>query len=184
MCKALIGITISVYVYDVIRNYNSWCMCTAVLGLSVTMILALYTMMSLPFLMAVVGTMLFSVIIYLKSLLKPASPIPKLHFKDSALASHLLKRCRLMDRKFNPPWWLRSAHVQTLLPYLIPAAGVEFEREYLQMNDKGVVALDWVVHVSIHKRKRCTVLLVLPGLTANALSVSKLCSLAAHKGFR
>ena len=148
------------------------------------MFVLLYTIMSFPFIMAVFGTVIFSVIIYFKSLLKPASTLPKLYFKESALASHLLKRCRLMNRKLDPPFWLRSAHVQTVLPFIMPAATIEFDREYLQMKDKGVVALDWVVQVATHKRKKCTVLVVLPGSTACALSVSKLCSLAAHKGYR
>lgn len=141
--------------------------------------------MSLPFIMAVFGTILISIFIYLKSILKNSSShIPKFYFKDSALASHLLKRCRLMNRKFEPSWWLRNAHVQTILPYILPGEQIEFDREYLQMKDRGVVALDWVVHVSIHKRKRCTVLLVMPGFTASAITVSKMCSLAAHKGYR
>ena len=148
------------------------------------MILAVYTMFSLPFAVAIIGTVLVSVAIYLKSFINPRHTIPKLYFKESALASHLLKRCRLMNRKFNPPFWLRNRHVQSIMPHIIPGTSIEFDREYLQMKDRGVVALDWVVHVSIHKRKKCTILLVLPGLTATALSVSKLCSLAAHKGYR
>lgn len=148
------------------------------------MILALYTMLSLPFFMAIVGTVLFSIAFYLKSFINPRHTIPKLYFKESALASHLLKRCRLMNRKFDPPFWLRNRHVQSIIPYIVPCGSIEFDREYLQMKDRGVVALDWVVHVSIHKRKRCTILVVLPGMTANALSVSKICSLAAHKGYR
>lgn len=141
-------------------------------------------MLSLPFLMAILGTVLFSIAFYLKSLVNPRHTIPKLYFKESALASHLLKRCRLMNRKFQPPFWLRNRHIQTVITYIVPSSSVEFDREYLQMKDKGVVALDWVVQVSIHKRKRCTILIVLPGMTSNALSVSKLCSLAAHKGYR
>ncbi|XP_060570232.1 protein ABHD15-like [Ruditapes philippinarum] len=139
---------------------------------------------SLPFYLAVFGTVVISILIYIKSILQKSSTIPKLYFKESALASHLLKRCRLMNRKFDPPWWISNAHVQTILPFLLPSEELEYDREYLQMKDRGVVALDWVVQVSIHKRKRCTILLVIPGFTANALSVSKLCGLAAHKGYR
>lgn len=149
------------------------------------MIFSVYsTIMSLPFIMAVFGTVIVSIMFYLKSLVKNSTKFPKLYFKESALASHLLKRCRLMNRKFDPPWYLRNAHIQTILPHLIPTPETEFDREYLQMRDRGVVALDWAVHVSIHKRKRCTILLVLPGVTANAISVSTLCNLAAHKGYR
>lgn len=141
--------------------------------------------MSLPFVMAVFGTIVVSIFIYLKSIIqKSSSGIPKLYFKESALASHLLKRCRLMNRRFEPPWWISNAHVQTILSYVLPRDEVEFDREYLQMKDRGVIALDWVVQVAFHKRKRCTVMIVLPGFTADALSVSSLCSLAAHKGYR
>lgn len=150
------------------------------------MIFSVYSVfMSIPFFMAVFGTVAFSVFIYLKSWIqRKSSGIPKLHFKESALASHLLKRCRLMNRRFEPPWWLRNAHAQTIIPYLFPVAATEFDREYLQMKDRGVVALDWVINVSVHKRKRCTILLIIPGLTGSAVSVSKICSLAAHKGYR
>lgn len=149
------------------------------------MFLYIYSfVMSFPVIVAVFGTIVLSFTIYLRSLTMSSTTIPKLYFKDSALASFLLKRCRLMNRKFNPPLWLRNAHIQTILPYFLPAAKIEYDREYIQMKDRGVVALDWVVQVSIHKRKRCTIMIVLPGMTANALSVSRMCSLAAHKGYR
>ncbi|XP_052802331.1 protein ABHD15-like [Mya arenaria] len=149
------------------------------------MFLAVYsTVASLPFCVALFGTIMISAFIYVKSFMRQPSTIPKLYFKESALASHLLKRCRLMNRKFDPPWYLRNAHVQTLLSFCLPQSSTEFDREYLQMRDKGVVALDWVLHVPVHKKKRCTVLIVLPGLTAYALHVANLCSLAAHKGYK
>ncbi|WAR01341.1 ABH15-like protein [Mya arenaria] len=139
---------------------------------------------SIPIIVAIFGTIIVSGFIYVSSFLKPSSTIPKLYFKESALASHLLKRCRLMNRKFDPPWYLRNEHVQTIVSYLIPKISKEFDREYLQIKDRGVVALDWALHVSVYKRKRCTVLIILPGLTASAYDVSNMCSLAAHKGFR
>ncbi|XP_052797909.1 protein ABHD15-like [Mya arenaria] len=141
-------------------------------------------MTDLTFCVAVFGTIVVSAFIYLKSLMKQPSTIPKLYFKESALASHLLKRCRLMNRTFDPPLYLRNAHVQTLLSFILSNTSTKFDREYLQMRDRGIVALDWALHVSVHKKKRCSVLIILPGLTTTAVNVSNLCSLAAHKGYR
>lgn len=150
------------------------------------MILTIYSfILYLPFVVAIFGTVFFSLFMCIKTWIKPrSSGLPKLYFKDSALAAYLLKRCRLLNRKFDPPWWLRNAHVQTVVPYLFSLCATEFDREYLQTKDKGVVALDWVRHLHTHKRKQCTILLVIPGLTGSAVSVSKLCSVASKKGFR
>ena len=150
------------------------------------MIFALYSfVLYLPFLLAVFCTVFYSLFMCIKTWTRHRYPgLPKLYFKDSALASFLLKRCRLLNRKFDPPWWLRNAHVQTLIPYLFPLAATEFDREYLQMKDKGVVALDWVRHLHVHKRKQCTILIIIPGQTGTAVSVSKVCSVAAKKGYR
>ncbi|XP_052797565.1 protein ABHD15-like [Mya arenaria] len=149
------------------------------------MFFAVYsTVTSLPFCVAVFGTLVISAFIYVKSFMTLPSTIPKLYFKESALASHLLKRCRLINRNFDPPWYLRNAHIQTILSFILTHTSTEFEREYLQMRDRGVVALDWALHVSVHKKKCCSVLKILPGLTATSVNVSNLCSLAAHKGYR
>lgn len=139
----------------------------------------------LPFCLAIFGTIFLSVFVCVKTWLRQRpTGLPRLYFKDSALAAYLLKRCRLLNRKFDPPWWLRNGHVQTIIPYLFRTPATEFDREYLQMKDKGVVALDWVRHVQVHKRKQSTVLIVIPGITGNAISVSELCNLAAKKGFK
>ena len=61
---------------------------------------------------------------------------------------------------------------------------VTFQREYLQMRDKRVVALDWVLSVQPRVKRKSTVLLVLPPITGDAFTVSALCCLATRRGFR
>ena len=79
---------------------------------------------------------------------------PKFYFKESTLASHLTKNCRLDARSFSPPLWIRNKHVQTFLSFLIPQCIVQFSREYLQLKDRGVVALDWVENIQLHRKTR------------------------------
>ena len=141
--------------------------------------------MSLPLIAVFCGTAIVSIVMYFSSLRASPSNIPKLYFKESTLASFLLKRCRLMNRKFNPPWYLQNTHVQTIIPFFQSLQHtIEFDREYLQMRDRGVIALDWALNVSVHKRKRCTIAIILPGITGNAQQVAQCCSLAAYKGYR
>jgi len=51
----------------------------------------------------------------------------------------------------------------------------------VEMKDGGLVALDWAE--SHQEKKRSTLLLVLPGLTGDAHSVSYLCEYASRQGF-
>lgn len=74
--------------------------------------------------------------------------------------------------------------MQTILPILLPTPLVEFDREYILMKDKGVVALDWFVRIRSSKRKRLVFLVVIPGMTDNTLDVANVCKLGAKKGFR
>lgn len=147
-----------------------------------------WTMFSipLPFVITVIGTMVLTAFVYLKSLLKPRDYLPKLFYKESALTKHLLKRCRGLTRPFRPPLWAQNAHVQTFMAAFLPGPRVEFDREYLQMKDRGVVALDWVI-LENHKsnpKKTNPVLIVLPGMTGDAVSMAGLCYDGAKKGYR
>lgn len=147
--------------------------------------LAFYTLLSLPFYIAVVGTLVLSLFVYLKSFLCSSEILPKFFYKESTLATHILKRCRFMTRAFSPSIWISNRHIQTLLPWIIPHnCKCQFDREYLQLRDKGVVALDWVTNVKLPKKKRRTVILIIPGLTGDALSVSSLCDAATCRGMQ
>ena len=146
--------------------------------------LSLNAILGLSFLMAVFGSILLSLLICVQDFFKTRFSLPKLYYRDSTLTSHLLKKCRLRERLFCPPFWLSNNHVQTILSAILPVADVTFDREYLQMRDKGVVALDWVVSVQPVIKKKRTILLILPAITSDAVSTSALCHLAAQRGFK
>lgn len=146
--------------------------------------LAVYTIVFMPVYLAVAGTILLSLIVFVKSLMGPKESLPKLYYKESTLATHLLRKCSLATRMFSVDLLLRNCHIQTLLPWILPQAPVQFDREYLQLKDKGVVALDWVSNINVHKRKWKTVMMVIPGITGSAISVSKICEASAKRGFQ
>lgn len=105
--------------------------------------------------------------------------------KPSALAKYLLKQCACFSKYVpNPAWhWRASPCLQTLLGALWPHdCSVHFIRDYLQLSDDGLVALDWAVVGS--KRRRTSsnssspILLIIPNsfgkLTRNVFKVIRL----------
>ncbi|XP_008826941.2 protein ABHD15 isoform X2 [Nannospalax galili] len=115
--------------------------------------------------------------------------------KPSALAQCLLRALR-RSAALEPgqrSWlsWLSGPHLQTFCHFLLPVrAGPELAREYLQLADDGLVALDWVIGPCARGRQVTNagalpaVLLVIPNawgrLTRNVLG---LCLLALERGY-
>ncbi|XP_070987099.1 protein ABHD15-like [Oncorhynchus clarkii lewisi] len=108
--------------------------------------------------------------------------------KPSALANYLFKHCRTFSNfTACTGWtWRASAFLQTVYgacwPYESPAY---FVRDYLQLSDDGLVALDWAVSMagaSYQKRRRTSsnstspILLIIPNsfgkITRNVLKVA------------
>lgn len=122
-------------------------------------------------------------------------PLPggcRLICKPSALAQCLLRALRrLAALEPGPRSWLSGPHLQTLCHFVLPVGpGPELAREYLQLSDDGLVALDWVVGPCARSRRVTNagslpaVLLVIPNawgrLTRNVLG---LCLLALERGY-
>ncbi|KAB0393951.1 hypothetical protein E2I00_004395, partial [Balaenoptera physalus] len=91
----------------------------------------------------------------------------------------------------GPRSWLSGPHLQTLCHFVLPVGpGSDLAREYLQLADDGLVALDWVVGPCARGRRVTNagglpaVLLVIPNawgrLTRNVLG---LCLLALERGY-
>lgn len=122
-------------------------------------------------------------------------PLPggcRLICKPSALAQCLLSALRRSAAlEPRPRSWLCGPHLQTLCHFVLPVGpGPELAREYLQLVDDGLVALDWVVGPCPRGRRvtnaggHPAVLLVIPNawgrLTRNVLG---LCLLALERGY-
>ncbi|KAK3737677.1 hypothetical protein RRG08_066364 [Elysia crispata] len=143
------------------------------------------SLLPFPVCVAVLGSLLLSLGVCLRGFTAMAAPeVPKLYFRDSSLNTYIIDKCKMQGRTFSPSFWLRSRHLQTMLPIILPKPEVTFEREYLQMRDKGVVALDWVVLPQAKTKRRTMVLLVIPTLTGSACHVSAMCHAAATRGMR
>ncbi|XP_068173977.1 protein ABHD15 [Antennarius striatus] len=112
--------------------------------------------------------------------------------KPSALANYLLHHCGTFTH-YCPSvgWtWRTSSVLQTVYETCWPHdSPVQFVRDYLQMSDNGLVALDWAVP-AYQKRRRTSshstspVLLIIPNsfgkITRNVL---KLCETALSHGY-
>ncbi|XP_033748939.1 protein ABHD15-like [Pecten maximus] len=141
-------------------------------------------MVPLPVALTVVCTSVLAVMLYVRSLFSSIDTLPKLFYKESTLNTHLLNKSSIMRRPFRPSYWLKNRHVQTILGCVRPQCIVHYEREYLQLSDKGVVALDWVIGTNYVIRRNSPICIVFPSLTGDANSVSDLCGCSARKGFR
>ncbi|OCT91518.1 protein ABHD15 [Xenopus laevis] len=115
-------------------------------------------------------------------------------YKPSALANYLVQRCRTFHGFGRARWiWKTFPTLQTLVGLLGPVdKGVHFIREYLQMSDEGLVALDWAVKPGQPQRRRrassnstVPILIVVPNsygkITRNT---SKMCHLALTHGYQ
>ena len=124
-------------------------------------------------------------LLYLRNIFGTMDILPKLLYKDSDLTKYLLKTCSSLKRPFRPKVLLSHNYIQTLLGYFkSPAKGIMFTREYIQMSDKGIIALDWLNNSKFKVRKNSSIVIIFPRLTGDALSVSHICLMAAQKGFR
>lgn len=111
--------------------------------------------------------------------------VPKLYYKESDLTRHLLKHCTYLKNPFRPKLFLSHCYIQTLLGYFKPALKeIMFVRQYIEMNDGGIIALDWHKSSKVKVGKNSSILIIFPRLTGDALSVSQICVLAAERGFR
>ncbi|XP_055514077.1 protein ABHD15 [Leucoraja erinacea] len=117
---------------------------------------------------------------------------PRLICKPSALAKYLLKTCLAVRAGSQPLWlWSRLPHLQTVWSGVWTAgAAVHFTRDYLQLADEGLVALDWAVAAAGTRRRSSSnspapIVLVIPNSFGKITSnVIKLCASALDCGHR
>ncbi|XP_067680598.1 protein ABHD15-like isoform X2 [Haliotis asinina] len=110
--------------------------------------------------------------------------LPELHCLDSDLHRHILKTKPGFTSPYRPPFWLQNNHLHTIIATLVPKPKVTFKREYVDLDDGGVVALDWAQGDSEPISETSSILIVVPGLTASAKDNGELCSMALKRGYR
>lgn len=111
---------------------------------------------------------------------------PCLYYKKSRISVVIKKGCKRLNEDFRPTFWARNRHIQTLLPWICSwwQEELELNREYLQMADKGVVALDWLAVDDKTLTKMSPVMLLIPDLTGAAADMAAACQMALARKFR
>ncbi|KAK3082633.1 hypothetical protein FSP39_000882 [Pinctada imbricata] len=121
------------------------------------------------------------------SYMRSKTILPKLYFKTSPLNDFLMLNCLSLTQPYRQTFWARNAHVQTFLGiiiWLFDKHAVTFEREYLQLNDKGIVALDWCKNSKSSIKRNSPILIVFPGIYGEDYNIRHTCLAAKSKGFR
>ncbi|KAJ8043202.1 Protein ABHD15 [Holothuria leucospilota] len=106
---------------------------------------------------------------------------PQLHYKRSKMQESIIKNCKTLTSELEN--WFLPGWIQTL-SNLVSHHWYEeavYHRRLLQVNDGGLVGMDWYLKMS---PKRGPILLVLPGKSHLALSEDIICAQAYEKGFR
>ncbi|XP_078681729.1 protein ABHD15-like [Branchiostoma floridae x Branchiostoma belcheri] len=110
---------------------------------------------------------------------------PRLVSKNSSLRPYFLRKCLGLRSPFVPTVWAFSPHVQTVLSAVVcPAKLPRFEREYLELKDGGVVALDWATFEEQTLKDHRAVVVVVCGLVTAGNAVARVCHGAWRSGFR
>lgn len=106
------------------------------------------------------------------------------YHKHCRLSQFLLHKWTAIEEPFQPTFWATNGHIQTLLFLLWPRPEVKVRREYLRLEDQGVLALDWFTSNEQLLDSSSPVLIIIPGLTCSVNEVSMLYSRAQDVSFR
>lgn len=110
---------------------------------------------------------------------------PCLYFKKSRISVVIKKGCKRLNQDYKPTYWATNPHLQTILPWIWWQDELDFKREYLQMEDKGVIALDWLEVDDDKSIKRVSpIMLLIPDLTGAAADLAAACTEALARKFR
>ncbi|XP_067667986.1 protein ABHD15-like [Haliotis asinina] len=144
-----------------------------------------WMMLSYPFtvVMTFLSTVVLTAVVYVKSLFRPKESIPRLYFRDSAMAQHIISKCTSLRRPMRLPVWLQNAHVQTLCGFFLKLVRTQFRREYVQLEDDGVVALDWTA-TSRYMGSATPIIILVPDLNGDAASMAQYCNVFTSRGYR
>ena len=109
---------------------------------------------------------------------------PKLYYVKSPFTEYIVKSCPRLSQPYHPTLWAGSRHLQTLLGSVIPRAAINFDREFVDLADGGCCAIDWVKDESFRCTANTPVLIILPGLTGDANSMTHICKQAYDRAYR
>lgn len=137
----------------------------------------------LPIPVVVASIVLASIITYIYLQSKKDHP-PQLFHGGSSLSQYVIQKMKILREPFRPFLIARNHHLQTLLPHLLPDAKFEFQRELVPLEDGGTIALDWGISGLEKLDTDSPIMIGLPGMTADANSMSHLLKLATQNGFR
>lgn len=91
---------------------------------------------------------------------------------------------RNQPKFFRPAWWASNAHIQTILPVLLPFATPSYTRERWETPDDDFIDLDWVNAAAAHQAN-AKIFILFHGLEGSSSSsyAKALMRMAEQKGW-
>ena len=131
---------------------------------------------------------------FLSNLLSKPLSKQTLYYTESSLSAHILKSCIHLDNQFVVDRWLSNRHFQSAVTYLLDRGtddDLTARREHLQVNDKGVVSLDWLkdnrsatLNNFRYKSNTRRILVIIPGLLQSRCEYKSLAVKALSNGYK
>ena len=114
---------------------------------------------------------------------------PSVCCKQSAWNQSLLDSCKhILESPYKPTLWAYNSHVQTFFALLWPPGERRKKREFLEMNDGGIVGLDWVkvdqIGLKVKLARDSPVVVILTAPFMDYYCLPSFTDAALHKGFR
>eukprot|EP01120_Amphizonella_sp_Union-15-10_P008889 TRINITY_DN3286_c0_g2_i3.p1 TRINITY_DN3286_c0_g2~~TRINITY_DN3286_c0_g2_i3.p1 ORF type:complete len:380 (-),score=40.06 TRINITY_DN3286_c0_g2_i3:70-1209(-) len=93
---------------------------------------------------------------------------PELYYSPNRFNLDLLSNCKALREKYWPTFWCYNQHLTTYLGSFKTIPVLTFERELINLEDGGVLALDWFNRLS--KPMNQPTLIIVPGLSGGSAS--------------
>lgn len=124
--------------------------------------------------------------------------------RNSTLSRHINSTVTKTSAYYQAPIWSISPYFHTLIaPFLLNDPYVQFKRDYLQLNDLGVIAMDWFCPTPVKRGrkgaqnvqheiklrrsttiKKCKyIMIVIPDINSDCFSVTHAAYEASKRGF-
>ena len=111
---------------------------------------------------------------------------PVLSYKRTPFTDYIIEKVPRLSLPYKATFWLshnRHFHTITATRLRQHFSKMQTSRQYLELQDGGVVALDWTKPEALEKNDIRPVLIVLSGIEGNIKLTSFVCAKAAEQGY-
>ena len=116
--------------------------------------------------------------------------ITKMYWKKNKRNSTILSLCTSMKEGFQPTFWARNPHIQTLLSFAghFTNHKFNFDKQCIQLRDGGTISLDWYNKTTVNSTPKDNAAVIKPLLVISGCTLGPdledICMLASEHGYQ